>query len=193
VFFDRSSRTLLHMPRRPRAQIPGGIYHLMNRGVRGEPLYTDDQECLHFLWLLAEACTRYKWLLRTYCLMSNHYHLLITTVEPTLSRGMQWLNGCYAQWFNWRNSHLGHAFFRRFHSVDIESDAQLADAARYIVLNPVRAGLCATPADWRWSSYGAMVGSEPTPPFLACDWLLEQFGVDRAQAQANFAAFVAEH
>jgi putative transposase len=178
------------MPRPLRVQIPGGIYHLMNRGVRGELLYTDAQEHKHFLWLLAEACVRYEWLLRTYCLMSNHYHLLITTPQPTLSRGMQWLNGCYAQWFNWRHRHKGHAFFRRFHSVTIESDAYLAEVARYILLNPVRAGLCATPADWPWSSYRAMVGYETRPAFLASDWLVGQFGFDVAHAQANFAAFV---
>jgi REP element-mobilizing transposase RayT len=162
----------------------------MNRGVRGSRLYTDDHEHEQFLGLLAETCRRYVWLVSTYCLLDNHYHLLVTTIEPTLSRGMQWLNGCYAQWFNWRHGHLGHAFFRRFHSVTIETEEQLAQTARYIVLNPVRAGLCSTPADWRWSSYRAMVGSEPPPRFLSCDSLLAQFGVDRAQARANFSSFV---
>ncbi len=178
------------MPRPVRVQFPGAIYHLMNRGVRGEHLYTDDEEHEYFLDLLAEACRRYAWLVRTYCLMSNHYHLLLTTPQPTLSLGMQWLNGCYAQWFNWRHRHQGHAFFRRFHSVIIETDAQLADVARYILLNPVRAGLCVHPRDWPWSSYGAMVGRERKPTFLACEWLVGQFGFDPAQAQANFAAFV---
>ena len=162
----------------------------MSRGVRGEPLYTDDDECGHFMELLAETCTRYCWLLRTYCLMDNHYHLLVTTVEPTLSRGMQWLNGCYAQWLNRRHGYEGHAFFRRFHSVDIASEAHLAEVARYIVLNPVRAGLCAAPEDWVWSSYRATVGRKPVPPYLACNWLLHQFGLELGQAQANFAAFV---
>lgn len=179
------------MPRRQRAQIPWGIYHLMNRGVRGEPLYTDDRERHFFIGLLAEACERYNWLLRTYCLMGNHYHLLVATVDATLSRGMQWLNGRYAQWLNWRHGSEGHAFFRRFKSVEIESDEQLAEVARYIVLNPVRAGLCAAPEDWRWSSYRAMVGREPVPSYLACDWLVGQFGFELGQAQANFAAFVA--
>jgi putative transposase len=180
------------MPRPLRAQVPGGIYHLMNRGVRGEPLYTEDSDHEQFMALLAEACARYRWLLRTYCLMTNHYHLVVTTPEPTLSRGMQWLNGCYAQWFNWRHGHEGHAFFRRFHSVLVESEAYLVDLTRYILLNPVRAGLCRTPGDWRWSSYRAMTGQEAKPAFLASDWLLEQFGVYPAQAQANFARFLAD-
>ena len=72
----------------------------MNRGVRGEPLYSDDRECGYFIAFLAEACERYRWLLRTYFLMGNHYRLLVTTMDATLSRGMQWLNGCYAQWLN---------------------------------------------------------------------------------------------
>jgi putative transposase len=162
----------------------------MNRGVRGEPLYTDDREWRHFIALLSEACERYHWLLRTYCLMGTHYHLLVTTMDATLSRGMQWLNGCYAQWLNWRHGYKGHAFFRRFHSVEVGSDAQLAEVARYIVLNPVRAGLCTAPEEWPWSSYRAMIGKEPVPPYLACNWLLQQFGVELGQAQANFAAYV---
>src|SRR5437588_6861760 len=115
------------MPRPLRIQFPGAIYHLMNRGVRGAALYTDDDDHERFLSLLADGSVRYTWLVRTYCLMCNHYHLLVTTPEPTLSRGMQWLNGCYAQWFNWRHGHMGHAFFRRFHSVLVKSDTQLAD------------------------------------------------------------------
>jgi putative transposase len=178
------------MPRPLRIQFAGAVYHLMNRGVRGEALYTDVREHQHFLALLAEACVRYGWLVRTYCLMGNHYHLLVTTPEPTLSVGMQWLNGCYAQWFNWRHRHKGHAFFRRFNSVLIETDSQLAEVARYILLNPVRARLCQRAEEWRWSSYRAMIGKEPAPAFLSSDWLLTEFGVGIEQARVNFAAFI---
>ena len=162
----------------------------MNRGVRGERLYTNEEDHRKFIALLEVGCWRYGWLLRTYCLMPNHYHLLVTTPEPTLSRGMQWLNGCYAQWFNWSHGHKGHAFFRRFHSVVIERESHLAEVARYILLNPVRAGLCAGPADWPWSSYRAMVGTDPKPAFLATDWLLAQFGGNPRHARANFAVFI---
>jgi REP element-mobilizing transposase RayT len=178
------------MPRPPRVQFAGAIYHLMNRGVRGEDLYTDAREHAHFLALLAKTCERYEWLVGTYCLMGNHYHLLVTTAEPTLSSGMQWLNSCYAQWFNWRHRYEGHAFFRRFHSVLIKSDSQLAEVARYILLNPVRAHLCNSAEDWPWSSYRAMIGKEPMPAFLNSDWLLEEFGVGMEQARVNFAAFI---
>jgi REP element-mobilizing transposase RayT len=178
------------MPRPLRYQIPGATYHLMNRGVRGEPLYTDRREHTRFLELLSETCARYEWLLRAYCLMGNHYHLLVTTPEPTLSVGMQWLNSCYAQWFNWRHAHRGHVFFRRFHSVVIDGDSQLAEVARYVLLNPVRAQFCTRAEDWRWSSYRATVGLAPAPAFLASAWLLGQFGLQPRQAEANFAAFI---
>jgi REP element-mobilizing transposase RayT len=162
----------------------------MNRGVRGEALYTDAREHTHFLALLAETCLRYEWLVGTYCLMGNHYHLLVTTSEPTLSVGMQWLNSCYAQWFNWQHGHKGHVFFRRFNSVLIKTDSQLAEVARYILLNPVRARLCRRVEEWPWSSYRAMIGTEPAPAFLSSDWLLTEFGVGIGQARANFAAFI---
>lgn len=164
----------------------------MSRGVRGEPLYTDDAESAHFVRLLSETCARYDWLLHAFCLMGNHYHLLATTQKPTLSRGMQWLNSRYATSLNTHHGHQGHAFFRRFHSVLIKSEAQLAFTARYILLNPVRASLCDHPAAWPWSSYPATMGKAPRPTFLSTGRLLEQFGPDVAQARASFALFMWE-
>jgi putative transposase len=178
------------MPRPPRIQFPGATYHVMNRGVRGEPLYADDAERERFLRLLSETCKRYDWLLSAYCLMTNHYHLLVTTLRPTLSRGMQWLNSCWVQTLNRSHGHTGHGFFRRFHAVLLESDSEHARVARYILLNPVRAALCRRAEDWRWSSYRSMIGLEPAPAFLATHRLVNQFGLDHWQAQANFAAFI---
>jgi len=180
------------MPRPRREQFAGAIYHLMARGVRGEPLFTDHREPPHFLRLLSQTCARYDWLLYAYCLMGNHYHLLATTRKPTLSRGMQWLNSRYAESLNIRHGHQGHAFFRRFHAVLIESEAQLADVARYVLLNPVRAHLCERPGDWRWSSYRATMGEAQQPAFLASDWLLGQFGHELPHARANFSTFMSE-
>lgn len=181
---------LSDMPRPLRVQFPGAVYHVMDRGVRGAPLYTEPAERQHFLALLGEACRRYDWQTLGYCLMGNHYHLLICTLSPTLSRGMQWLNACYARWFSDRHDHQGHALFRRFHAVLVESDRQLVDTMRYVVRNPVQAGLCARPDDWRWSSYRATVGRDPAPRFLVTDWINDQFGEDIDHARANFAAFV---
>jgi REP-associated tyrosine transposase len=178
------------MPRPLRVQFAGAVYHVMNRGVRGAPLYTDAAERRRFLDLLAEACGRYEWQTLGYCLMGNHYHLVVRTLLPTLSSGMQWLNGCYARWFSERHAYEGHVLFRRFHSVLVESDTQLVDTIRYVLRNPVEAFLCTRPGDWQWSSYGATVGREPAPPFLSTDWLCDQFGTDMAHARANFAAFM---
>jgi REP element-mobilizing transposase RayT len=162
----------------------------MSRGVRGAPLYTEPAERTHFLGLLGETCRRYEWHTLGYCLMGNHYHLLIRTLQPSLSRGMQWLNGCYARWFGDRHRHKGHVLFRRFHAVLVESDTQLVDTMRYVLRNPVEAGLCARPEDWHWSSYHAAVGRTPAPRFLAMDWLPDQFGDGIDHARANFTAFV---
>ena len=178
------------VPRPLRIQFADAVYHLMGRGVRGEPLYTDATERAHFLALLGETCRRYEWQIFGYCLMGNHYHLVARTRKPTLSRGMQWLNSCYARWFGDRHGHEGHVFFRRFHSVVVESDRQLVDTMRYVLRNPVAAGLCARPEDWHWSSYAATVGRRPAPRYLRTDWFVDQFGVDVEHARANFIAFL---
>ena len=178
------------MPRPLRVQAAGAVYHLMARGVRGAAIYTDADERTRFLELLDEACRRYDWQTFGYCLMGNHYHLVVRTKKPTLSRGMQWLNSCYARWFGDRHGYEGHVLFRRFHAVLVESDRQLVDTIRYVLRNPVAAGLCARPDDWHWSSYAATVGCGAPPRSLATDWLAEEFGCDLAHARANFAAFI---
>ena len=180
----------LSRPLRP--QIEGGIYHIGSRGVRKLPIYTDDSSRHHFLSLLDLVTAKYHWELHTYCLMTNHYHLLITTVEPTLSVGMQYLLSNYAQWFDWRNGFEGHVFERRFFSRVIETDRDLLTTLRYILLNPVRAGICDTPAEWRWSSYRATASAEPTwtSPRLS-SWSLDYFGRrDSAQSRSRFADFI---
>ncbi|MGZ4420032.1 MAG: transposase [Gaiellaceae bacterium] len=110
------------MPCPLRPQVAGGIYHLVSRGVRKLPVFTDDESRKRFLGLLDETLERYHWELHSWCLMTNHFHLLVTTVEPTVSDGMQYLNGCYGQWYDWRHGYEGHVFERRFWSQLIESD-----------------------------------------------------------------------
>jgi putative transposase len=178
------------MPRPLRIQYPGAVYHVMSRGVRGLPLYEDADDRHGFLDLLDETCARYDWLIQAYCLMGNHYHLLVTTLDATLSRGTQWLNGQYVRRFNTRHERTGHGIFRRFHAVLIRDDSHAAVAARYILRNPVRAQLCASPADWKWSSYAATVGRYSAPAFLEATRILGDFGLALEQAQANFAAYV---
>jgi hypothetical protein len=122
--------------------------------------------------------------------MTNHYHLLVETVDPTLSRGMRQLNGVYTQEFNRRHRRTGHVLQGRFKAILVERDAYLLELARYVVLNPVRAKMVRTAKDWPWSSYRATAGFEIDPSFLATDWILEQFGASKAKAQAAYRKFV---
>jgi hypothetical protein len=124
--------------------------------------------------------------------MTNHYHVVVETPEANLSKGMRQLNGVYTQHVNRRHGLAGHLFQGRFKAIVVERDPYLLELARYVVLNPVRAGLVPEVSAWAWSSYPAMVGLAPTPPWLETDWVLGQFADNRHQAQARYAAFVAE-
>ena len=177
------------MPRPLREQVEGGIYHLVSRGVRKLPLYYDDRDRERFLSLLEVTADRYHWQIHAYCLMTNHFHLLVTTPDANVSAGMQYLNGRYCAWFNWRHGCEGHVVERRFFSVLMKTEEQLLNAARYIVLNPVRAGLCRKAADWPWSSYRSMVAAIATVPRLS-RWLLGLFHRELEQAREHFAEFV---
>lgn len=137
-------------------QIPGGIFHVTARGNRRQAIYHDDYDRRYFLALRDRVIGRYRWRLRAYCLMTNHFHLLIDTPKPTLSDGMQRLQCNYAAYFNERHALVGHVFQQRFGSRLIETEEQLLEAMRYIAFNPVRAGLCDRPSQWPWSNfYGA--------------------------------------
>jgi len=177
------------VPRPLRVQVEGGIYHLGSRGVRRLPVFTDDRDRLVFLDWLDLTVERYEWELHTYCLMTNHFHLLLTTPQANVSAGMQYLNSCYAQWFDWRHGFEGHVFERRFWSKLITTDEHLFETARYIVLNPVRAGLCSSAGEWRWSSYRSTVTGVRDGPRLS-PWLIGQFGRTAEEARAAFARFV---
>jgi putative transposase len=179
------------MSRPPRPQIPNGLYHVTVRGVRRTTLFHESADCRALLQMLGAVVKRYVWECYGYCLMPNHFHLLVRTVEPTISLGMQYLNSRFAQWFNHKYGFEGHALERRFRAVVIEREEHLLELARYLALNPVRAGLCARPEDWPWSSYTATAGRGRAPAFLDVDWLQEQFADASANGAARFADFVA--
>lgn len=151
----------------------------------------DARDRLRFLQLVEHAVINLGWRCHSYCLMTNHYHVLVQTPGGDISTGMHRLNGVYAKWFNWRHGFEGHLFERRFRDVLVEGDAQLLELARYIVLNPVRAGLTLNARDWRWSSYGEIVGERQQPAFLSVSWLLSLFAKDPNRARDLYAAFVA--
>jgi REP element-mobilizing transposase RayT len=168
----------------------GDIFHVTARGNRRQEIFRDDSDRGRLIALLDAASERSKWRLHAYCLMPNHYHLVIELVEPTLSDGFQWLNGTYAQAFNRRHGFTGHLFQGRFHSEPVQSDGHLLELSRYLAHNPVRARLCAEPADWRWSSYRATAGITPPVRFLAVGRVLAYFGYEPEVARGRFQSFV---
>jgi putative transposase len=180
------------MPRPHRVQVPGGLYHLTSRGNRRQRIFLDDHDRHRFLDLAGSVAGRRGWLCAAYCLMPNHYHLLLETPEADLSAGMQEINSRHAMWFNWRYELDGHLFQGRFKSVLVESETHLLELSRYIVLNPVRAGLCESAAQWIWSSYRATLGVDPKPDLLTSDRILEHFGPAPDTARLHYATFVQE-
>lgn len=180
------------MPRPLRVQPAGAIFHITARGNRRQPIYLDELDYRRFLILLGEVAKRFGFRIHAYCLLPNHFHLLVELQGENLSAGMQYLNGQYAQYFNRRHGYDGHLFQGRFHSVFVQSEAHLLELYRYIVLNPVRAGLCRHPAQWPWSSFRAALGLSPRPLFLSLELFQGLFGSVGGRAARAYAAFVSE-
>jgi REP element-mobilizing transposase RayT len=178
--------------RQLRIEYPGALYHVTARGNERKAIFLDGLDRRCFLELLAHVVERYTWRLHAYCLMGNHYHLLLETLRPELVRGMRRLNSVYAQRFNRRRKRSGHLFGERYHAVLIEKEAHLLEVARYVVLNPVRADLCELPQEYPWSSYRATAGFEKAPTFLATEELLSNFASTRRQARLRYRSFCLE-
>lgn len=178
------------MARPLRLEFPGAFHHAMSRGNDGIDLFRDDQDRLRFLEYLARAIKRFQWVVHDYCLMTNHLHLVIETPECTLSDGMHWLLGIYAQSFNRRHKRRGHLFQDRFKSVLVEKETHLLTLSRYIALNPVAAGMVERPEDYRWSSYRARAGYERGPDWLSTGAIDSMFGQEPSQAREEYRKFV---
>ena len=177
------------MARPLRIELSGGLYHVTARGDRREDIYFNTADRQAWLALLGQVCERFNWVCHAYCLMTNHYHLVVETPEGNLAQGMRQLNGVYTQYVNRTHRRVGHVFQGRYRAILVEKDSYLLELARYVVLNPVRARMVNDAADWPWSSYGAMIGPV-SPPWLTTDWILGQFGTDRQQAIARYVDFV---
>jgi REP element-mobilizing transposase RayT len=180
------------MARPLRIEFPGAVYHVTARGDRREPIFEHNDDRLLFLDLLAKEVAQQHWLVYAFCLLDNHYHLLLETPEPNLVKGMRRLNGVYTQAFNRRHDRVGHVLQGRYKSILVDKDTHLLELTRYVVLNPVRAGMADSPAQWPWSSYLPTAGKVACPPWLAVDRVLDLFGADPAQARRAYARFVAE-
>jgi REP element-mobilizing transposase RayT len=173
-----------------RIEYPGAVYHLTSRGNEKKNVYSDDGDRETFLRVLARVNDRYHWICHAYCLMDNHYHLLIETPDGNLSLGMRQLNGVYTQAYNKRYGRTGHLFQGRYKAVLIQKDSHLLEVCRYVVLNPVRARSVENPWDWKWSSYGATSGCETAHPCLTTDWVLFQFSAQVGKAEQEYSKFV---
>jgi len=178
------------MARPLRIEYAGAVYYATTRGNAGGDIYLDDVDRMRFLEVLANTVERFGWICYAYCLMTNHYHLLIETPQPNLSRGMKHLNGVYTQWFNRRHSRSGPLVQGRFKSIVVEKEIYLLELARYIVLSPIRAKMVRSTRDWRWSSFRATAGQVKPPEFLTTSWLLSQFGKGRTAAALTYRDFV---
>lgn len=154
------------MSRPLRIEFPGAVYHVTSRGDRREAIYADDADRAQFLAVLARGLERFETSLLVYCLMSNHYHLVLQTHAPNLSLLMRHLNGVYTQDFNRRHGLVGHLFQGRFKAILVDADSYLLALCRYVELNPVRAHMVEVADDWSWSSYQAHTGRVDAPPWL---------------------------
>jgi len=178
------------VPRPLRTDIPGATHHIAALAVEKELVFREPADRRRLLALFEAIADLYEWNCGAFVLMGTHFHLIVHTPKPNLSRGMQHLCGVYAQWFNWKYGRRGHLFGRRFGSVHIVTNAHLLEAHRYVALNPVRAGLCKRPESWRWGSFRALAGLEAGPPFLDIDSVLDLFAIRREVAQSAFRRFV---
>jgi putative transposase len=157
------------MSRPLRIEFAGGLYHVTSRGDGREAIFLGGEDRRLFLGVLSEVVPDFNWAVHAYCLMDNHYHLLIETPDGNLSKGMRQLNGVYTQRFNRQHGRVGHVFQGRYKAIIVQKESYLLELARYVVLNPVRARMVRSPAEWPWSSYRATAGLCDAPFWLATD------------------------
>jgi REP element-mobilizing transposase RayT len=178
------------MTRPLRLEFAGALYHVTSRGDHGEALYRDDKDRKAWLEILQRVCNRFNFVIHAFCQMTNHYHVVVETVEGNLSQGMRQLNGLYTQHFNRRHHLVGHLFQGRYKAILVQKENHLLELARYVVLNPVRAGVVESLEQWPWSSHRYLVGADGSPGWLETDWILGHFGPTRSQAARRYQQFV---
>jgi REP element-mobilizing transposase RayT len=180
------------MARQLRITYEGAVYHVTARGNEQRAIVRDDRDRQEWRRTLAQMVEHYRVVCHAWVLMDNHYHLLLETPTPNLSRAVRHLNGVYTQRFNRRHQRVGHLFQGRFKALLVEREAYLLELCRYLVLNPVRAHMVRYPGDWAWSSYRATAGEEAAPTWLHTEGILTQFGRTGSAARAAYRRFVAE-
>jgi REP element-mobilizing transposase RayT len=180
------------MARPLRIEYPGAVYHVTSRGNAQADIFLSDVDRHRFLDTLAGTVEKYNWVCHAYCLLDNHYHAIIETPDPNLSLGMRHLNGVYTQSFNRAYQRVGHVFQGRYKAILVEKESHLLELCRYVVLNPVRAGMVTKPGEWKWSSYNTTAYAGKMPQYLTIDWVLGQFAEKKTTARQRYRKFVAD-
>lgn len=178
------------MTRPLRVQYAGALYHVTSRGDRRAAIYRDDVDRRVWLSILEQVCQRYNFVVLGFCQMTNHYHLVVETVDGNLAQGMRVLNGTYSQYFNRRHEVVGHVFQGRYKAILVQRESYLLELTRYVILNPLRAGAVASIEAWPWSSHGYLTGSMTAPPWFEAEAILGHFAADRTEAIALYCRFV---
>lgn len=184
------------MARPLRLLVANGIYHVTARGIARSTIHGDDRDRRVFFRVLERTISRFDWRCLSYCLMPNHFHLLIRTPEPNLSRGIAQLKSVYAQAYNRRHERVGPLFAGRYGGRLIQQDRHLLEVFRYIALNPVTANLCAAPSAWAWSGHAALAGQRQAYRWHAVEearaWFKSPQSIDGVSGYREFVAAPSE-
>jgi REP element-mobilizing transposase RayT len=178
------------MARPLRIEYPGAFYHITARGNEGKEIFKSTRDRQKFLFYLESATQRYQAIIHVYCLMGNHYHLLLETPSANLSQILQHINGAYTTYFNIKRNRSGHLFQGRYKAILVEADTYATELSRYIHLNPVRAGLVTHPEQYPWSSYACYAGQQKKPDWLTVDFILGYFDKKPSCAHRRYREFV---
>ena len=178
------------MTRPLRIEYAGAVYHVTSRGNERKSVFKSDDDRLKFLNTLQHVNKRYNWICHAYCLMDNHYHLLVETPLGNLPQIMHHINGAYTTYFNVKRKRSGHLFQGRYKAILVAIDEYAKELSRYIHLNPVRAKLVETAEKYDWSSYKFYIGKQKPPNWLYRDFILSYFGTEISNAQKGYQRFV---
>ena len=178
------------MARSLRIEYPGAYYHITSRGNERKAIFKNKSDRNKFLTYLKSAYLRYGAIIHVFCLMDNHYHLLLQTPRGNLAQIMRHVNGAYTTYFNIKHKRRGHLFQGRYKAILVDADAYAAELSRYIHLNPVRSGMVDKPEKYSWASYPYYIGKKKKPDWLSLDFILEYFEHTKLSAEKNYAHFV---
>ena len=173
------------MARPLRIEYPGAFYHVTSRGNERRTIFQSNRDREKYLSYLESAHERYGAVIHVYCLMGNHYHLLLETPRGNLSKILQYVNGAYTTYFNIKRSRSGHLFQGRFKGILVDKDEYCKELSRYIHLNPVRAGMVKAPLEYPWSSYRYYARRDKKPKWLTTEFVLGEFGGEGGEGLKN--------